>query len=95
MPSWLWSNTLRLCASHVGGAACGLTARSCRRAASKRPLSVHCREPTARPSPCVQIVDAENYVTLPLARQVMGQHADGRASQPHTGYRLWVYRKHR
>jgi hypothetical protein len=32
----------------------------------------------------------ENYVTLPLAWQVMGQHADGRASQPHFSYSRWI-----
>jgi hypothetical protein len=41
LPSWLWFDAPGLFALNVRRAACGLTARPCRRATRKRPLSPH------------------------------------------------------
>ena len=82
MPSWLWSNTLRLFASNVGGAACGLTAHSCRRAASKRPLSVHNPAGAIRLGLRVRKPSTQMNVELVVGQEVLGRHANGMASRP-------------
>jgi hypothetical protein len=82
MPSWLWSNTLRLFASNVGGAACGLTARSCRRAASKRPLNRHTPPSFILVFTCAQKLSPSINVELVVGLEVFRQRADRIASHP-------------
>jgi hypothetical protein len=75
LPSWLWFDAPGLFALNVRRAACGLTARPCRRATRKRPLSPHhdlgsILAQKAQQNPCEKSLQGQ-----PITRQVFRRTA--------------------